>query len=167
MIPTDMAVEALAVLEENATALSVPLLTPEDIALARKLNAEMAECVLSGRVDRYGELGHELHELLYSRCPNSHLLELVRCQAARIRGIARDHPVYSVDAAQEAVREHYALFDLIESRSITPAEIARQARAHRLRTVRTILDDVGSRLDDSLADDTCPLLVEHIAESGR
>jgi len=152
MIPTDMAVEALAVLEENATALSVPLLTPDDLALARTFNDEMVECVLTGRIDRYGVLGHELHELLYSRCPNSHLLSLVRCQAAHIRAIARDHPIYSATAAQVAVREHYVLFELIEAREITPAEIARRARAHRLRTVRTILDDVVSRLEDSFAE---------------
>ncbi|WP_432828659.1 FCD domain-containing protein [Dactylosporangium sp. CA-092794] len=158
-----MAVEALAVLEENATALSVPLLTDEDLAIARRLNAEMSECVIAGNGERYGELGHELHEVLYSRCPNRHLLELVRSHAAQIRAIAKVHPVFSMAAARQSVREHDVLFDLIEAGPIPAAEIASRCRAHRLRTVRTILDDVGSRIGDFI-DDPGPLFPDRIAE---
>lgn len=153
MIRTEMAVEAFAVLEENATALSVPLLTDEELARARAMNAEMAQCAISGQVERYGVLGHELHELLYSRCPNARLLELVRSHAAAIRAVAEVHPVFNREAALITVREHDLLLDQLEAHDISPQEVATCARVHRLRTLRTVLDDLMTRLEDLLVDD--------------
>lgn len=153
MLSNDMALQALSVLEENATALSVPLLTVRDLATARIINAQMAECVAREAARRYGELGHELHDLLYSRCPNGRLLELVRLQAAEVRAVAAVHPLFSVAAAQQAVHEHEALLDLIESAAISPAEVARRSRAHRVRTMRLVLNDMIAHVEELLAED--------------
>jgi DNA-binding GntR family transcriptional regulator len=152
MFSNDMALQALSVLEESATALSVPLLTERDLVAARTMNAQMAECVAQAAGERYGVLGHELHELLYSRCPNRRLLELVRVQAAQIRAVAVVHPVFSVAAAKQSVHEHEVLFDLVETHSICASEVARRSRTHRLRTMRIVHDDMIDQFDDLLAE---------------
>lgn len=157
MNETAMAVEALAALEDTATAQSLPYLTDREIDQARLMNIEMAEYAIRGNAEQYGILGHQLHELLYSRCRNSRLLHLVRCHAAQIRAAAEIYPVFNRANALQSVRDHDELLDRLRAGSLSEAEIATCSRAHRLRTVRTLLNDLLDQVEEFGADDVSEL----------
>src|SRR5690606_31313586 len=69
--------QTLSILEGAATMLSAPFITSEDIAAAREVNAQMIRTLDHFEPRRFTELNREFHSVLFERCPNSHLLELV------------------------------------------------------------------------------------------
>lgn len=124
------AMQAIGMLESAATALAAPFLTADDIARARQLNDVVRRGLpdLDPRVFR--EVNQALHGALYARCPNPRLLELLGAEWARLGHLRGSASGIAPGRAAEAVLEHEALIDLIESGA--PAEtVEHAARRHR------------------------------------
>jgi DNA-binding GntR family transcriptional regulator len=130
--------QVLAVLEGTATALSARHLVPEDLRRARNINALLVETLDYFDPRAFTALNQEFHAVLYGRCPNPRLLELVNAEWARL-GQLRDSTFSFVPArAQESVREHDGILQLIES-GAPPATIEDTARRHRAATLNAYL----------------------------
>lgn len=130
--------ETLALVEGQATAMAAPNVRPTDIALARKINSEMRECLEHFEPTRFTELNHEFHAVIFEHCANLHLLDLVHRGWNRLSTIRESSFIYVPGRAKESVDEHEHLLDLIESHA-DPLEIELAARNHRLSTLRQFL----------------------------
>jgi DNA-binding GntR family transcriptional regulator len=130
--------QALAILEGTATALSARRLSPDDLRHARRLNELMIETLEHFDPRAFTALNQEFHAALYDKCANPRLLELVRAEWARL-GHLRDSTFSFVPGrAQESVREHEDIVRLIE-RSAPLDEIEQAARRHRSATLDAYL----------------------------
>ena len=130
--------ETLALVEGMATAMAAPNVKPGDIALARKINAEMRECLEHFEPTRFTELNHEFHAVIFEHCANLHILDLVHRGWNRLSTIRESSFIYVPGRAKESVDEHERLLDLIESKA-DPVEIELAARNHRLSTLHQFL----------------------------
>jgi DNA-binding GntR family transcriptional regulator len=131
--------EVLGVVEGYALAHAAPYLTAEDLAEARSVNAQMEECLRSFDPTSFTRLNLEFHTILFERCPNPHMLELVHRGWTRLRSLRESAYVMVPGRAEESVAEHYALIDLIESGASHEA-IEKSARDHHLATLNAYLD---------------------------
>ncbi|MBX3194075.1 MAG: GntR family transcriptional regulator [Microbacteriaceae bacterium] len=130
--------QTLALVEGYATALSGTALTTAHIARARSINARMIECLDHFEPHRFTELNLEFHSVLFERCPNDHLLDLVHRGWNRLRVLRDSSFSFVPGRARESVEEHEALLRLIESNA-DPVEIELAARGHRLATLDAVL----------------------------
>lgn len=130
--------ETLSLVEGMATAMAAPNVKPSDIALARKINAEMRECLEHFEPTRFTELNHEFHAVIFEHCANLHILDLVHRGWNRLSTIRESSFIYVPGRAKESVDEHERLLDLIESKA-DPVEIELAARNHRLSTLHQFL----------------------------
>ena len=128
------AMQAISVLEGAATALTAPLLTAEDFARARELNDVVRRGLpdLDPRIFR--AVNQQLHHILYARCPNPRLLEIVRAEWVRLGHLRDSIAGIAPGRAAAAVDEHEALITLIES-GAAAEEIERAVRRHRTGSV--------------------------------
>lgn len=126
--------ETLAIIEGAATGKSAPLLTPEDVATARGVNHAMRLCLEEFNPERFTELNRQFHTVLYSRCDNPHILDLVHRGWARLASLRTSSFAFIPDRALASVHEHDDLLGLVEARC-SPVEIEAAARAHRLNTL--------------------------------
>jgi len=144
------AMETLALLEGAATALAARHLTADDLRPARELNRRLVESLDDFDPRLFTSLNHEFHAVLFAACPNPRLLALVESEWVRL-GHLRDSTFSFVPGrAQESVREHESLLDLIET-GAPLADIERAARSHRSATLAAYLshehpDDVTTTL---------------------
>ena len=69
--------DIVATVEANATAQSAPLLEPEDLARAREINRRMSELDIHHDPDEFTQLNKEFHSVLFAKCPNERLKNLV------------------------------------------------------------------------------------------
>lgn len=130
--------EALAILEGAATALAAPHLTADDVRRARELNRRLVESLHQFDPHLFTSLNHEFHAVLFAACPNPRLHALVDAEWTRL-GHLRDSTFSFVPGrAQQSVREHETLLDLIET-GAPPADIERAARGHRSATLAAYL----------------------------
>ena len=126
--------QTLGVVEGAATMLSAPFITADDLAAARKVNAQMIETLNHFEPRRFTELNREFHSVLFERCPNHHLLDLVHRGWDRMN-ILRDSTFSFVPGrARASVDEHEGILTLIED-GADSLEIELAARAHRTRTL--------------------------------
>lgn len=130
--------ETLSLVEGMATAMAAPNVTASDIALARKINAEMRECLNNFEPARFTELNHEFHAVIFEHCANLHILDLVHRGWDRLATIRESSFTYVPGRAQESVNEHDNLLNLIESQA-SPLDIELAARNHRLATLTQFL----------------------------
>ncbi len=130
--------ETLSLVEGMATAMAAPNVTASDIALARKINAEMRECLEHFEPTRFTELNHEFHAVIFEHCANLHILDLVHRGWNRLSTIRESAFIYVPGRAKDSVDEHEHLLDLIESKA-DPLEIELAARNHRLSTLHQFL----------------------------
>src|SRR5690606_20149016 len=79
--------QTLGVLEGVATGLAAPLITAGDLDRARELNAALARTLDDFDPPEFTRLNLEFHEVLFDRCPNRHLLDLVRRTRSRLAGL--------------------------------------------------------------------------------
>jgi DNA-binding GntR family transcriptional regulator len=128
----------LAIVECAATGLACGLLGASDLARAREVNRRMAACLAEFDPHEFTTLNREFHALLFGKCPNAHLLELVHRGWARL-DVLRDSTFGFVPGrARESVAEHERLLVLISDRaSAWDVELA--ARAHRTATLDAFL----------------------------
>ncbi|HWJ85723.1 MAG TPA: GntR family transcriptional regulator, partial [Cellulomonas sp.] len=121
------AMQAISIVESAATALAAPRLTVDDLRRARAVNEVMTESLTRFDPRAFSTLNQEFHHILYSRCPNPRLLEIVSSEWGRL-GHMRDTIFAFVPArAQESVHEHDEILDLIE-RSAPLGEIEQAVR---------------------------------------
>ena len=130
--------ETLSLVEGMATAMAAPNVKPSDIALARKINAEMRECLEHFEPTRFTELNHEFHAVIFEHCANLHILDMVHRGWNRLATIRESSFIYVPGRARESVEEHDRLLDLIEAKA-DPLEIELAARNHRLSTLNQFL----------------------------
>jgi DNA-binding GntR family transcriptional regulator len=130
--------QALSVVEGYATGASTPFITPQDLARARALNDELAQCLRHFDPMKFTRLNLELHAVLYERCPNAHILEVVRREWVRLRTLRESTFRFVPGRAQQSITEHAALIDLIES-GADPLTVELAARNHRLATLEAFL----------------------------
>lgn len=136
--------QTLSLVEGAATALSMPHILPEDIARARAVNAEMVQCLQDFHPHRFTELNLEFHSILFERCPNPHLLDLVHRGWGRLNTLRDSTFSFVPGRAEESVTEHEELLAVIES-AADPLEVELAARAHRTRTLDAFLAYQESR----------------------
>lgn len=126
----------LAVLEGYATALAAPDLTPEDIGELTAINDRMVEAM--DRLDSLGfaRLNQEFHNLIYERCPNTPLVNMLRDVARRLDAIRRTVFIQIPYRGSASVAEHRELIELLAN-GAPSIEIETAAREHKLQTVRS------------------------------
>ncbi|WP_424449068.1 GntR family transcriptional regulator [Microbacterium arborescens] len=126
--------QALSILEGTATALAARALDVDDIRRAREINELMTESLDHFDPRSFTRLNQEFHAVLFERCVNPRMLELVQTEWARL-GHLRDSTFSFVPGrAQESVREHEQILALIE-RGAPLTEIEHAARRHRSATL--------------------------------
>ncbi|MFC0582623.1 GntR family transcriptional regulator [Micrococcoides hystricis] len=130
--------ETLALVEGYATALCAPLVPAEDIAKARAINEQMRECLTHFDPVQFTQLNRDFHSVLFTYCPNPHILDLVQRGWARLGALRSSTFAYVPGRAAESVDEHEAILALIES-GADFATVEEAARAHRYRTLEAYL----------------------------
>ncbi|OFP22448.1 MULTISPECIES: GntR family transcriptional regulator [unclassified Corynebacterium] len=128
--------DIVATLEANATAQSAPYLDAEDIARAQEINQRMQELDIHHDPEEFTQLNKEFHSVLFSKCPNERLKNLVVDQWKQLEYHRVSTFRYVPERAQESTREHEQLLSLIEA-GAEPAYIEKVARQHRLTTLST------------------------------
>ncbi|OFQ90798.1 GntR family transcriptional regulator [Corynebacterium sp. HMSC056E09] len=128
--------DIVATLEANATAQSAPYLDAEDIARAREINQRMRELDIHHDPEEFTQLNKEFHSVLFSKCPNERLKNLVVDQWKQLEYHRVSTFRYVPERAQESTREHEQLLSLIEA-GAEPTYIEKVARQHRLTTLST------------------------------
>src|SRR5215203_5904538 len=136
-------VEALAVLEGVAIGLAAPHLTAKDIKLARDLNDRLRRSIDAFDPQRFSDTNQAFHRVLYQRCPNRHILNLVVREWALLETTRRSAFAFIPERAIGSVAEHEQLLQLIEQRRPSE-EIEAFARGHRMHTARSLLQHLGN-----------------------
>jgi DNA-binding GntR family transcriptional regulator len=132
----DEEMTVLAVLEGYATALAAGHLTRADIKRLTSLTDDMVEAI--ERLDplSFGKLNQEFHAVIYERCPNAALVDLLQDVARRLDAIRRTVFVQIPYRGAESVAEHRRLIELI-SGDAAMSQIEAAAREHKLHTVES------------------------------
>jgi len=130
--------QTLSIIEGAATALSAPLIDSVAIARARAVNAEMRDCLEHFDPVRFTALNQDFHSVLFEHCPNPHILDLVHRGWNRLASIRASTFRFVPGRAQESVKEHEALLQLIESNADADT-IEQAARRHRSATLDAYL----------------------------
>lgn len=130
--------QTLSLVEGAATALSAPLIGAEEIALARAVNEEMRACLQHFDPLRFTRLNQDFHAILFERCPNPHILDLVHRGWNRLASLRSSTFRFVPDRARASVEEHENLLALIESGADADA-VERAARTHRSATLDAYL----------------------------
>ena len=131
--------QTLAVVEGAATGFSAPLLTAEDLAKARAINQRMRDSLEHFDPRRFTELNEEFHSVLFLRCPNEHMTDLVRRGWSRLRMLRDSTFSFVPGRAVQSVAEHDHLMHLIET-GADPIDVELAAREHRTATLAAFLD---------------------------
>ncbi|QDZ15613.1 GntR family transcriptional regulator [Humibacter ginsenosidimutans] len=126
--------QTLGLVEGSAISLAAPLLTPDVIAEARAVNDRLHRLLDHFDPHEFTRLNQQFHAILFERCPNPHILDLVHRGWRRLPDV-RDS-TFSVipERAEHSVAEHEEILHLIETGA--PAlEVELSARNHRWRTM--------------------------------
>ncbi|HET7783662.1 MAG TPA: GntR family transcriptional regulator [Arthrobacter sp.] len=130
--------QTLSIVEGAATALSAPLVDAAAIARARAVNEEMRECLQHFDPVRFTRLNQDFHSILFERCPNPHILDLVHRGWNRLAALRSSTFRFVPGRARESVEEHEGLLQLIESGADADS-IEKAARLHRSATLDAYL----------------------------
>jgi DNA-binding GntR family transcriptional regulator len=130
--------QVLSIVEGAATAISAPWISPGDLDRASEVNERLAGLLDDLDPHAFTSMNREFHSVLFERCPNPQLLDLVHRGWSRL-AVLRDSTFSFVpERAAESVREHTEMLELIR-RAAPELEIELAARAHRTRTVDALL----------------------------
>jgi DNA-binding GntR family transcriptional regulator len=133
-----LTMQTLSIVEGAATALSAPHIGAPHLSRARAINDRMTATLTEFQPHLFTGLNLEFHSILFERCPNPHILDLVHRGWDRLRVLRDSSFSFVPGRAAESVREHEEILELIESHA--PAlEIELAARAHRTRTLDAML----------------------------
>ncbi len=128
----------LGILEGAATALAAPHLTPSELAEAASINARLGSQLDAFDPQGFTALNQRFHALLFTRCPNPRLLQLVESEWSRLGHLRTSTFSFVPGRAHESVGEHDTLLRLI-AEAAPPEEIERAARLHRWATLEAYL----------------------------
>lgn len=131
--------ETLGLVEGSATALSAPLLGPEDLQRAEEINNRMISLLDDFDPHAFTELNRQFHSVLYEPCPNPHVLDLVHRGWSRLSSMRDSTFAFVPDRAKRSVEEHAQILRLIRE-GADALEIELTARNHRLRTRDAFLE---------------------------
>lgn len=126
--------QALSILEGAATALAARRLTTADIRNARAINERMTGTLEHFDPRAFTALNHDFHSTLFAACANPRLLDLVNAEWGRLGNLRDSTFAFVPGRAQESVREHENILQLIE-RGAPLGEIEKAARRHRSATL--------------------------------
>ncbi len=126
--------QSLSILEGAATALAARTLTTEDLRAARDVNDEMVTLLDDFEPRAFTALNQQFHAILFARCANPRLLELVNAEWARLGHLRESTFSFVPGRAAESVREHENILASITSGEPL-GEIERIARRHRAATL--------------------------------
>lgn len=130
--------QTLAIVEGAATGLARGLLDPGDLDRAREVNRRIAACLAEFDPRKFTLLNREFHALLFGKCANAHLLDLVHRGWARL-DVLRDSTFGFVPGrARESVAEHERLLALIAGEA-SAWDVEFAARTHRTATLDAVL----------------------------
>jgi len=132
------AMQAIGIVESAATALAARSLTADDLRRARAVNDVMTASLTRFDPRAFTALNTEFHHVLYARCPNPRLVEIVQAEWARLGGMRDSIFAFVPERAAESVREHEELLALIEQGAPLGA-IERAVRRHRMGTLNAYL----------------------------
>jgi DNA-binding GntR family transcriptional regulator len=130
--------QTLGLVEGSAISMAAPLLAPDDLARARSVNERMRQLLEHFDPHEFTRLNQQFHTILFERCPNPHILDLVERGWRRLPGVRDSTFTFIPERAGHSVDEHDALLGLIEAGS-DPLQIELAARNHRLRTLDQFL----------------------------
>lgn len=130
--------QTLAVVEGAATGLAAPLLDADDLARARAINQRMRDSLEHFDPHRFTELNEDFHTVLFTRCPNDQMVDLVRRGWSRLRMLRDSTFSFVPGRAVDSVAEHDQIVELIEN-GADPMEIEILARRHRTATLDAFL----------------------------
>lgn len=127
--------EALAVMDGVATALAAKHISSADLERAEAYNNQIIALLDDFDPARYSVLNAEFHAILYSKCPNARILELVRHEWQKFANL-RD-PALNVDVvrARTTVVEHQQILEVIRTAASSTA-IEQTARRHVLASLQ-------------------------------
>ncbi|GAB3621024.1 GntR family transcriptional regulator [Glutamicibacter endophyticus] len=134
--------QTLSVIEPAATALAAPLMDEQWLAQARELNERMRQCLSDFDPVSFTMLNNEFHQLLYGRCPNPHILDLVQRGWRRLAAMRSSSFTQIPNRAHASVEEHDRLLELIASNA-DARTIELAAREHRTNTLNAYLERAG------------------------
>ncbi|MFF7331764.1 GntR family transcriptional regulator [Streptomyces sp. NPDC090306] len=131
--------QVISIVESAATALSARELSADDLRQARAVND-----IMGSRLERFdprafSALNQEFHRILYGRCPNARLLEIVDTEWTRLSHLRDSIFAFVPDRARESVREHDQILGLIE-RGAPLKEIEEAVRRHRKGTLSAFVE---------------------------
>jgi DNA-binding GntR family transcriptional regulator len=139
-------IEAVAAIEGVALGLAAPHLTATDIRRAREVNDRLRDSLAKFDPAQFTRLNRRFHEILYSACPNRHILSILEREWALLDTTRRSAFTYIPGRAARSVLEHDELLDMIEQGS-NAGEIERFARDHRMSTARRLLQHLGDQME--------------------
>lgn len=123
-----------AVLEGLAVGLAAPLLSAEELELAREVNSHMNEAIRAGDFHAYNRASLKFHGILRAPCPNTHLREMLDRGQQRVAAVRASVVGYRGAIAERLSDEHEHLLNRI-SAGAPSEEVERLMRAHREGTI--------------------------------
>lgn len=132
------AMQAISIVESAATALAARNLTVDDLRRARAVNDVMTASLDRFDPRAFSALNQEFHHILYSRCANPRLLEMVDAEWVRLGHMRDSIFAFVPGRARESVHEHEGILELIE-RGAALSEIEQAVRRHRTGTLTAFL----------------------------
>jgi DNA-binding GntR family transcriptional regulator len=127
----------LAILEGHATALAAPHMLPADFRSLSGINDHLASAVQGEDMLGASKLNREWHSVIYARCPNAYLVQVIGETQERMDAIRPTVFARNPERGPESVAEHAAILDLLE-RSAPFDDIERAAREHKVRTIDAV-----------------------------
>jgi len=138
--------QTLSLVEGYATRLAAPFVTADDLAAASEINERMHRLLDDFDAHLYTQLNQRFHAVLFDRCPNPHILDLVSRGWSRLAGLRDTSFALIPDRPRHSVEEHDRILELIRG-GADPDELEMFTRTHRLRTLDAFLqarhDTVG------------------------
>jgi DNA-binding GntR family transcriptional regulator len=132
------AMQTLGLVEGSATALAAPLLSSDDLERAEAVNEQMTRLLDDFDPHEFTRLNQRFHAVLYERCPNPHIRELVHRGWGRLANLRDSTFAFVPDRSQHSVAEHVQLIELIRQ-GADPLTIELAARDHRWRTMNAFI----------------------------
>lgn len=130
--------QMLGLVEGAATALSTPHLTVADLDRATEINERMRRLLDDFDAHEFTRLNKKFHSVLFTHCPNPHILDLVQRGWRRLPRVRDSSFAYIPYRAAESVAEHAEIIALIR-RGAPALDIELAARDHRWRTMDALI----------------------------